>query len=391
MRYFFWAIGLILLGVLGWMSLTHTEKSGGKGGRKGQTTIAPVEVAQVRVETIELKRTLTGTLESPVRFVVAPKVGGLVEKLMVDLADPVTNGQVVAELDDEEFQQEVAQAKAGLEVARANLVEAKSNLEIAKREMKRISSLQGTGVTSDSQFDVVKAELLTREAGVEVAQAQVVRAQASLAAAEVRLGYTKVKANWEGDGQRYVARRFVSGGDTIGANTALMDIVELDPIRAVVYVAERDYGLLQVGQAAIITTDAFPEKTFRGTVARVAPVFSESSRQARVELELSNPGQLLKPGMFVHAEVLLKQVTNATVVPLAALVTRAGQTGVFVVNEAGDSVRWETVKKGIRQDERVQVEGAAVKGRVVTLGQHLIGDGSAITIPQPNDQDRSAP
>jgi len=383
-------MGLVLLGLLGWVSLTRDTGNNDQRGRGNQKTVAPVEVAEVKVETIELKRTLTGTLESPVRFVVSPKVGGLVEKLVVDLADPVVNGQIVAELDNEEFLQEVAQANASLEVAKANLVEARNNLVIAKREMERITALQGSGVTSESQLDVTKAELLTREAGVEVAQAQVIRAEASLAAAKVRLGYTKVKANWDGDGQRYVAERFVNQGDTIGANTPLMAIVELDPIRAVVFVAERDYGLLQVGQPAIITTDAFPDKTFRGTVARVAPVFNEASRQARVEMQLSNPGQVLKPGMFVHAEVLLKQVTNATVVPLSALVTRAGQTGVFVVNDAGDSVRWQRVKVGIRQEDRVQVEGPGVEGRVVTLGQHLIGDGSAVTIPQHDQKSGSS-
>ena len=342
--------------------------------------MAPVEVAPVLVETIELRRTFTGTLESPARFVVASKVGGRIERLAVDLADLVTNGQVVAELDDEEYEQETLQAAAELEVVKANLVEARSNLVIATREMARVNSLQERGIATAAQVDVAKAQLLTREAAVEVARAQVTRAEASLAEAKIRLGYTGVTANWTGDGDRFVAERFINEGGMVVANAPLLTIVGLDPIIAVVFVTEKDYGLLRVGQPVTIATDAFPGLSFPGQVARVAPVFNQASRQARVELELPNTDQRLKPGMFVYAEVLLDQVPNATTVPFSALATRGGQTGLFVVND-DQTVTWRTVETGIRQGERLQVTGPGVQGRVVTMGQQLIDDGSQVTIP----------
>jgi len=379
LRIVWWIGGIVILALAGWL-LFKPGDDAGPGGRVAAP--AAVEVGPIRRETIELRRVFTGTLESPAQFVVAPKVGGRVAHLAVDLGDRVQNGQILAELDDEEFEQAVVQAEAELEVARANLVEAKSNLEIAEREMSRTNSLQSRGIATDSQVDVAKAQLLTREAAVEVAKAQVTRAEAALAGARIRLGYSTVAANWVGNGRRFVARRFINEGETIAANTPLLSIVELDPIIAVVYITEKDYGLLQVGQPATITTDAFPGATFRGEVARVAPAFNQSSRQARIELMIANPDQQLKPGMVVQAEVLLDQSNNAATVPLAALVERGGQTGVFVVNQAGDRVAFQPVTPGIRQGERVEAVGADITGFVVTVGQQLIDDGSPVTIPR---------
>src|SRR5690606_20176279 len=101
----------------------------GAGGREARP--APVAVAPVEKGPIALRRTYSGTLESPAQFVVAPKVGGRVERLFVDLGDAVERGRVVAELDDAEFVHLVREAKAELAVARANQAEAKSALEIA--------------------------------------------------------------------------------------------------------------------------------------------------------------------------------------------------------------------------------------------------------------------
>ena len=77
----------------------------------------------------------------------------------------------------------------------------------------------------------------------------------------------------------------------------------------------------------------------------------------------------------------MDQVAEATIVPEQALTTRADRTGVFVVNDDGRSVTWREVRTGIREGNRVQVEGEGLTGRVVTLGHQLVKDGSAITIP----------
>ena len=385
------AVVLIVTAGLGWSVFIRLREQANPSGRLTGPQSAPVEVAQIQRGPITLQRSFSGALEATAEFVVAPKVSGRVERLGVDLADTVKRGQIVAELDNDEYLQAVVQAEAELEVARANLVEAGSALEIAIRGFRRNEKLRQTGVASESQFDAAKADQLAKQAQLEVARAQVTRAQASLETAKIRLGYTKVSADWTGgDRQRVVAERYVDEGETVSANTPLLAIVELDPINGVIFVTEKDYTRLQRGQAASLTTDAYPGELFQGRIERIAPVFRQTTRQARVELTIQNPRHRLKPGMFIRATVVLDRVAEATIVPQQALTTRNDRTGVFVIDEDSQSVAWREVKVGIREGERVQVQGKGLIGRVVTLGQQLLDDGSRITIPAGQTKTSSA-
>ena len=378
-------LAIVLIGVVTgivWVVISQLQGREGSRGPSETSRSAPVEVAEIQRGPIELRRTFSGTLEARAEFVAAPKVSGRLERLSVNLADTVKRGQLVAELDNDEYVQAVAQGKAGLEVAMANLAEAKSALEIANRELQRIVTLRGRGIASDSQFDAARADQLAKQAQFEVAKAQVTRAEASLETANIRLGYTKVTADWNGgDEERVVAERYIDEGDTISANAPLLLIVELDPITGVIFVTEKDYALLRPGQSVSLTTDAYLGEVFQGRIERIAPIFRRATRQARVELTIDNKQQRLKPGLFIRATVVLDRVAEAMIVPDQALTTRDDKTGVFIVNQDGRSVAWREVKVGIRERNRVQVEGKGLVGRVVTLGQQLVDDGSAITIP----------
>ncbi|WP_260292837.1 efflux RND transporter periplasmic adaptor subunit [Sedimenticola hydrogenitrophicus] len=379
---FFILMVLILSAALGWQVYQRLLESGQKfSSRDMATRPIPVEVASVQQDSIQQQRTFSGTLQAQTETVVAPKVSGRIEQLNVDLADLVSPGQVVAQLDNDEYVQLVRQAEAELAVARANLAEAQSQLKIAERELQRIDKLRQRGVSSESQSDAAKADQLTKQVHVEVTRAQVTRAESALEGARIRLGYTTVTASWRGDSeQRVVAERYVDEGETVSANTPLLRIVELDPITVVFFVTERDYALLQQGQSANLTTDAYPGESFSGTVVRISPVFRESTRQAQVELRVTNPLLRLKPGMFVRVTVTLEQADDAVIIPEQALITRDGRSGVFVVSTDGETVNWRPVTLGIQQGSRVQVTGEPLTGQVVVLGQQLLDDGSPIRI-----------
>lgn len=387
-------LALAIVGALGW-AIADRLREAGATRRSIERGPVPVEVVAVEVGPIERARTFSGTLESPTEFVVAPKVGGRVVRLAVDLADDVMRGQAVAWLDSDEWKQAVAQAEAELAVARANLVEAENALEIASRALDRTTTLRERGISSESQLDTARADHLAKQASVDVAKAGVTRAEAAVETAKIRLGYATVTADWdEGDDTRVVAERFADEGDTVAANTPLLSIVELDPLEAVIYATERDYGMLHVGQSATLRTDAWPGENFAGEIARIAPVFRRASRQARIELAIENPQRRLKPGMFVRARVVLERATDATIVPVAALVTRDGRDVVFVVapgtaSEDGSAgtVSMRPVTVAIRDGERAQVVGERIEGRVVVLGQQLLDDGSRISIPDVTDSD----
>lgn len=391
---------VVLVGaaISGWLLLGSKQDRTNSPDRVASPKAAPVEVTPIERGPMELRRTFSGTLEALAQFVVAPKVGGRVERLAVNLSDTVSRGQVVAELDNDEYVQAVAQARAELAVAEANLAEARSALEIAGRELERVTRLRERGVASEANLDTARANQLARQAQLEVTRAQVTRAEAALETARIRQGYTRITADWSGgDDRRVVAERFVDEGETVSANAPLLRIVELDPITGVIFVAEKDYGRLQPGQGVSLATDAYPGESFSGRIERIAPVFREATRQARVELSANNPDHRLKPGMFIRATVVLERVADAVIVPEQALTTRNDRTGVFVVSEDGRSVNWREVRVGIREGGRVQVLGEGLSGRVVTLGQQLVDDGSTIVIPAgqrgaaalPEEADRS--
>jgi RND family efflux transporter MFP subunit len=372
---------LLLVGGIGWKFFERLRETDSGVINTTQSHPIPVEVADIQIGDMALRRTFSGTLQAFSEFVVAPKVSGRIEAIEVDLADVVTRGQMVARLDNDEYVQVVRQAESDLAVAEANRAEAESLLKIAERELERVEQLRRKGVSSESQRDIAMADQLAKAAHVAVTKAQVVRARAELETARIRLGYTQVKADWNsGSERRVVAERFVDEGETVSGNAQLLRIVELDPMKAVIFVTERDYASLHPGQVASLTTDAYPGERFAAEILRISPVFRENTRQARVELRVDNPDQRLRPGLFVRADLVLKRAQSVVIVPEQALTNRNGQDGVFVVEHEGDRVRWWPVSTGIRQAQQVEVTGEGLNGRVVVLGQQLLDDGSAVAV-----------
>jgi len=331
--------------------------------------------------------------------IVAPRVAGNVERLSVDIGDPVENGQVIAWIDDDELVQAVAQAEADQAVGRATLEEAEASANLAKRVLARQAQLQQEGIASSAELESAEAANAASRAMVAVAKARVVRSEASLATARVRLGQTRIVAEWEapaasihkdrpaGDGSgtpagpfRYIAERFVDVGSIVNSSTPILSLVALDPIVAVIFVPERDFSRLAVDQRASFTTDAYPGQSFEGRVARIAPVFRRSTRQVRVELEVDNDDLRLRPGMFVRATLELDHAEGATIVPVDALTARDGIEGVFVLPRGAKTVRWAPVQRGLQEDGRVQVSGDGLSGGVVVLGQELCDDGSEVSV-----------
>ncbi|MCB9892566.1 MAG: efflux RND transporter periplasmic adaptor subunit [Planctomycetes bacterium] len=354
----------------------------------------PVEVARIDRGTLVQRRSFSGTLEASSQFVVAPKVGGQIASIRVDLGDAVQRGQLVATIDDAEFVQAVQRAEAELAVANAGLAEAEAALTIAVRGLERARSMHEGEVLSDSILDTAVAKELASRSKAVVSKSNVTRAEAELASAKIRLGYTQVRAEWNGGKDtRYVGARYVDDGGVVAANADLLSVVELDPIVAVVSVPERDYAALTPGQRATLRTDAFAGRDFDGSIARISPVFRQATRQARVELRFDNRERALKPGMFVRTTLELVKVDDAISVPYEALTERDGVRGVFTVTDDGAHVAWKPVRVGVRDGARIQIteglDDLKVGTNVVTLGQALCDDGAAVVVPGARDKTKS--
>jgi RND family efflux transporter MFP subunit len=381
------AAKIVLAAVLvlaGWgvYKLVFAKGARAAGGPRGVTVA--IETTPIRRGPIRDLGLFSGTLIPKTSFTVAPKISGKIKQLLVDIGDTVRQGQLVAVIEDEEYQQQAIQAEADLRVSQANLAEAKSSLEMVKRDLERARSLHAKGIQSDSQLDAAVAQFEAQESRYKVAQAQEANREAARETARLRLSYTRIQASWErGSAVRYVGERFVTEGSMLSPNSSILSVIELHPITAVIFVTDRDSYRLQTGQETIISSSAFPEKTFAGRVARMSPLLNETSRQARVEIEIQNPDSVLKPGMFITAQVEYSKRDDATLVPFSAIVQRNGQSGIFLADVENLKARFVPVKTGIVAGEWAEViEPSPLSGDVVTLGHHLLEDGVGIILPK---------
>ncbi|HOD81511.1 MAG: Macrolide export protein MacA [Planctomycetes bacterium ADurb.Bin126] len=377
-------VTLGLLGALGWWIYQRYVQAPAESQARKRSGAIAVEITPVRQATMREEGLFTGTLLPRSQFVVAPKIAGRLEKLKVNIGDPVQSGQEIALLDDQEYAHQVEQAQAELEVARAGELEAVSAFEAARREFERATALREKKIASESEFDQAQAEFKAADSRRKVAAAQVQQKQAALNTARTRLSYTKIQANWQdGAGQRVVGERFVDEGTMLAVNTPIVTILDIQNLLAVIHVIERDYTRIHVGQAASLITDALPGRTFTGTIRRIAPILKDTSRQARVELEVPNASLELKPGMFVRVRLPYAQRDNVTVVPLSALVKREDNEGVFLVDLKDDRnglARFVPVEAGITDSRRAEIVSPRLTGEVVSLGQHLLQDGSPVVV-----------
>jgi len=378
-------LGLVaFLGALGWQIYQKaTASPQGQVGRPRPANLAvAVEVAPVKKGSIQEIGRFTGSLLPSSEFLVAPKISGRLEKLLVQIGDRVEGGQLIAVLDDEEYRQQVSQARAELEVAQANLQERGNMLENAQREYQRTVALRQKKIASESQLDAAESGYKAEQAKQRVATAQVAQKDAALKAAEVRLSYTRIQVPENNvPGPRVVGERFVDQGAMLPPNKPIVSILDIATLRAVIYVIERDYSKIQPGLEAVITTDAFPARIFSGRVLRIAPILKETSREARVEIAVPNPDQLLKPGMFIRARIAFARRDQATVVPVTALLKRDGREGLFLADLEAKRAAFVPVEVGIVTETEAEILSPPLSGSVVTLGQHLLEDGAAIILP----------
>jgi len=378
-NYIFIAIAAVTAMVFWQILLKTAEMPRGQVSR--ENVPVAVEVTPVMKETIVETGTYTGTLLPESQFVVAPKIAGKVEKIMVDIGDEVENGSLIAVLDNDEYVQQVVQARAELDVARAGIEENRSTLSLKQREFERAKTLRSKKIVSESELDAAQTQYEAAAARQKLVVAQAAQKEAELKTAQVRLDYTRITAVWkDGGNARYVGERFVDEGAMLSPNTPIVTVIDIDTLKAVIHVIERDYPRVRIGQSSVITTDAYPATVFSGTIERIAPVLKEAARQARVEIAIANPEKLLKPGMFVRVQIAFDRHENTTTVPVSALVRVNGKTSVFLADPDTLKARLVGVATGIISADRAEIVAPAIDGYVVTLGQHLLQDGSALTL-----------
>jgi membrane fusion protein (multidrug efflux system) len=262
----------------------------------------PVETAKAAQQSITANYSGTATLEAVGEAQVVAKTSGIVLKILVEEGMHVEKGQLLAQLDADAANNKLAQASATLSKAQAAYDKAEKGLALK--------------ITPKSDYDSIHYDLENQKAVV--------------AGAQLDLSYTRIVAPISG----VVSKRSIKVGNLVQVNQAMFDIVDLDPLQAVLNVPERDLDTLKAGQTVRMRVDALSGKTFDGVIARIAPVVDAASGTFRATCEFRDTTRTLKPGMFGRIEVAYDQRHDALVVPRNAIAEEDGESSVFVIEPA---------------------------------------------------------
>ncbi|KPF64304.1 efflux RND transporter periplasmic adaptor subunit [Porphyrobacter sp. AAP60] len=347
------------------------------------------EVAQ---ESLSLSVTATGNLRPTNQVEVGAEVTGPLDSVLVDVNDRVTRGQVIAVINTEIIDQQVALSRANLGAARAALAQAQATLNIDKVQLERLEEVRRL---SDGRVPSL-IEVEQAEAAVERDRAAVASARANIDAAEASLRgnlTTRSRAVIRAPVTGVVLARRVEPGQTVVAsfNTVTLFVIaeDLSAMQLRVSIDEADVGQVKSGQNATFTVDAYPGRRFPATLERVdlassntvqgqtggsgAAAAGGSVVNYEARLDVQNQDGLLRPGMTATATIATQNTGNALLVPNAALRFRPdakaeGGGGVFQPQIGlEDQEQKATIGEGSRQQVQVlQADGTLRAVNVVT-------------------------
>lgn len=334
-----------------------------------------VSLARSELGLVRERLLLTGSLKPKEQVDVVPKVTGRAQNIRVHVGDRVRAGDLIAELERDELEQQVRRAEAAIQVARASLAQREAELANAEAQLKRAEVLRAGGLISPQDYDAQKTAAEVVRAQLELTRAQLRQAEAELRELRIRLEQTYIYAPISGQ----VATRYVDVGALVGPSTPIVRIVNLSTLVTAANVPEREVGKLRVGNVARVQVDAFGDRVFTGRIVRISPVLDEATRSARIEIEIPNPENLLKAEMFARVELDLGTTRQAVLIPRDSLVYRGQQPGVYLVE--GDRPVFRPIETGLTQGDKVEVLANLQPGvEIVGTGATMIAEGDRIVV-----------
>ncbi|MCB1464248.1 MAG: efflux RND transporter periplasmic adaptor subunit [Nitratireductor sp.] len=305
------ALAIVVLGAVYWFWWREDETAG-----------ALRYVTQnVRTGALTQTVTATGTVEPTNQVEISSELSGTVKEVLVDYNDEVASDQVLARLDTAKLQAEVDNAAAALAVKQAQLQEAEATLSEAQRAYQRSLALTEKSFVSRASQDTAEANQRRAEAGIEVAKANIEVARASLKTAETNLKKATIRSPIKG----VVMSRSVEPGQTVAASLqapVLFTLAEdLASMQLEVDIDEADIGTVHSGQKGTFTVEAYQDRNFPAELkeVRIAPEEINGVVTYTGVLTLDNTDMALLPGMTATAEIVVKHIDNALLVPNAAL------------------------------------------------------------------------
>ena len=373
-------------------------------------TVAPAIVAPVQ-RTVEITGTLFGDEEANV----SAKVPGRIVSILHDVGDRIAAAQPLAQIDKTDYELAVAQKQMAMQASLAKLGLAempdetfdlnkvptveRARLQTANAEAKynrgrKIFEQNPPGISEQDYADLKTAfEVAKSNYEVELLTARALLADARAARSDLhlesqRLRDTTIRApeaapttqslTKPAPEQYAVATRMVSIGEYVREGTPLFRLVADNPVKYRAQVPEKFLSQVKTGQAVRVQVAAYPE-IFEGAVSRISPQVDRTSRTFEVEMLLPNPTGKLQPGSFATGHVLTRVEENVTLVPINALVTFAGVTKVYTVEN--DKAVETKIETGQRVGNNVEVlSGLSGAVPVVIEGKNRLATGTPVTI-----------
>jgi membrane fusion protein (multidrug efflux system) len=329
--------------------------AGGEGGAAGGPPAMPpmpVDVDTARRQSVVDAVRATGRIEAQQAIELRPDEQGRITDILFREGQYVERGTPLVKVDD-------AMLKAQSE-------RAKADRDLSTQQLERVRRLRAQNAAAPA--DLERAEAAARSA------------EAGLALLELQLERTTVRAPFSGA----IGQRFVSVGDYVTTQTRLLTLQTVDPQRAVIEVPERYAVKLRPGQVVEFSIASQEGRTFRGRVDFIDPVVQGESRTILVKASAPNPGRLLKPGMFIEAQLATDTRANAIVVPEDAVQPMRAANVVWAVVDGKASRRVVTL--GVRSAGVVEILNGVQAGETVVVGGlERMGEGMPVA-PRPRGQ-----
>ncbi len=290
--------------------------------------------AEVESRSLDLSVTATGNLRPTNQVEVGSEVSGRIDRILVDVNDQVTRGQVLAVINTDVIQDQINQSRANLNASRAQVAQAQATLDADRAQLERLREVERLSdgrVPSDAEMEQAVAAVRRGQASVASARANVAAVQAQLSTAQTQSSRAVIRAPVSG----VVLARQVEPGQTVAAsfNTPTLFVLaeNLATMQLRVDLDEADVGQVDVGQEAAFTVDAYPGRRFPARVERVdlaSNNIAQSQQQApqaqqvvsyEARLIVANPQGLLRPGMTATATIATQSTGKRVLVPNAAL------------------------------------------------------------------------
>ena len=359
----------------GYLPLRKREALIAGEARDQERAVRKVDVIEVSRVRDQAAIALPGSIQAITEAPILARADGYLQRRMVDIGDRVHAGQLLAEIDAPEMDEQIRQANAALEQARAAVDQAVANYErgqadeeLAKVTAQRWSALQAKGVVSKQENDRYQSEYHALSAATKALEKALAVQRSSVAAAEANLsrldkvqGYRSVKAPFDG----VITLRDVDVGALVNSgSTLLFRIAQIGTLRTYLNVPQVNSSEIHAGQLARLTVSNLPGRQFTGVVARTAGALDPATRTLLVEVHVPNADGALLPGMYARVDLTVARSNAPLRIPSDALIVRGEGTEVALVRD-GHTVHLQKIEVGRDYGDHLEVVSGLSEGQVI--------------------------